>query len=95
MLWLSQFPAWGCPLLSPCDRLGFPKLPGIPGNPWEFPGILGIPKATLQNREFPSTSLDAVMQRREYSALDTVCSRCDVCACVCVLSCVQSNWVTV
>ena len=51
-----QFSAWGSPLLSSCDRLGFPKLPGIPGNPWEFPGILGIPKATLQNREFPSTN---------------------------------------
>ena len=51
-----QFPAWGSPLLSSCDRPGFPELPGIPGNPWDFPGILGIPKATLQNREFPSTS---------------------------------------
>ena len=23
--------------MSSCDRLGSPKLPGIPGNPWEFP----------------------------------------------------------
>ena len=47
--------------MSSCDRLGFPKLPGIPGNPWEFPGILGIPKATLQNREFPSTNHHTLM----------------------------------
>jgi len=53
-----QFPAWGSPLLSSCDGLGFPNRPGIPGHPWEFPGIFGIPKATLQNREFPSPLVD-------------------------------------